>query len=555
MPTSDRVSGSTNKALDRTAKLSWGEKIGFGLGDAGFNFYWAIIGSYLVFFYTDVFGISAAAAATMVTVTKVLDAITDPLMGGIADRTQTRWGKFRPYLIWGALPMMGAGILTMSTPDLSDTGKLIWAYATYSLLMLCYTILNMPYNSLSAVLTADTRERSSLNSTRFFFAYFSSIIVGAATPELAEYFGDGDRYSAKGWQMTMVIYAVIASCLFLVTFLSTKERVQPPANQEKANPLSDLKDLFICRPWLMLFVLALVFMVTMTLRGSSAAYYFRYFVERPDLLGNYIGLQMAGLMVGALVASTFTRFIDKRKLMMLLMCVVAALSVVFTFIPKPSHLGVVDTLYTDADVLDAENLLGIEHRDGDVYQWMRHDKIFWIIKKRVSLEETGPTLELDKAKGTVISVIVTRADGSQKDSADLPKEIVWMFVLNILISIALGFKPPITWAMYADVADYNEWKNGRRATGMTFAATTFSQKLGSAGGSALMLSVLAAMGYQAGQMQAGASLNSIVYMQTLVPGIFALFTAASLIFYNLSDAKVEMIQRELKDRQAKSESV
>jgi sugar (Glycoside-Pentoside-Hexuronide) transporter len=555
VPTSDRVSGSTNKALDRTAKLSWGEKIGFGLGDAGFNFYWAIIGSYLVFFYTDVFGISAAAAATMVTVTKVLDAITDPLMGGIADRTQTRWGKFRPYLIWGALPMMGAGILTMSTPDLSDTGKLIWAYATYSLLMLCYTILNMPYNSLSAVLTADTRERSSLNSTRFFFAYFSSIIVGAATPELAEYFGDGDRYSAKGWQMTMVIYAVIASCLFLVTFLSTKERVQPPANQEKANPLSDLKDLFICRPWLMLFVLALVFMVTMTLRGSSAAYYFRYFVERPDLLGNYIGLQMAGLMVGALVASTFTRFIDKRKLMMLLMCVVAALSVVFTFIPKPSHLGVVDTLYTDADVLDAENLLGIEHRDGDVYQWMRHDKIFWIIKKRVSLEETGPTLELDKAKGTVISVIVTRADGSQKDSADLPKEIVWMFVLNILISIALGFKPPITWAMYADVADYNEWKNGRRATGMTFAATTFSQKLGSAGGSALMLSVLAAMGYQAGQMQAGASLNSIVYMQTLVPGIFALFTAASLIFYNLSDAKVEMIQRELKDRQAKSESV
>ena len=554
MPTSNRVSGSANKALDRTAKLSWREKIGFGLGDAGFNFYWAIIGSYLVFFYTDVFGISAAAAATMVTVTKVIDAITDPIMGGIADRTQTRWGKFRPYLVWGALPMMGAGILTMSTPDLGDTGKLIWAYATYSLLMLCYTVLNMPYNSLSAVLTADTRERSSLNSTRFFFAYFSSIIVGAATPELAEYFGDGDRYSAKGWQMTMVIYAVIASCLFLVTFLSTKERVQPPANQEKTNPLRDLKDLFICRPWLMLFVLALVFMVTMTLRGSSAAYYFRYFVERPDLLGNYIGLQMAGLMVGALVASTFTRFIDKRKLMMLLMCVVAALSVVFTFIPKPSHLGVVDTLYTNTETLDAENLLGIEHRDGDVYQWLRHDKIFWIIKKRVPLEETGPTLALDKAKGTVISVIVTRADGSQKDSADLPQEIVWMFVLNILISIALGFKPPITWAMYADVADYNEWKNGRRATGMTFAATTFSQKLGSAGGSALMLSVLAAMGYQAGQMQAGASLNSIVYMQTLVPGIFALFTAASLIFYNLSDAKVEMIQRELKDRQAKSES-
>ena len=200
---------------------------------------------------------SAAAAATMVTLTKIIDAITDPLMGGIADRTQTRWGKFRPYLIWGALPMMGAGILTMSTPDLGDTGKLIWAYATYSLLMLCYTVLNMPYNSLSAVLTANTQERNSLNSVRFFFAYFSSIIVGAATPELAEYFGDGDRYSAKGWQMTMVIYATIASCLFLVTFLTTRERVQPPRNQVKTNPLNDLKDLFICRPWLVLFVLAL----------------------------------------------------------------------------------------------------------------------------------------------------------------------------------------------------------------------------------------------------------------------------------------------------------
>lgn len=552
MSTSDRgFSGGT--ALDRTAKLSWREKIGFGLGDAGFNFYWAIIGSYLVFFYTDVFGISAAAAATMVTLTKVIDAVTDPIMGGIADRTNTRWGKFRPYLIWGALPMMGAGILTMSTPDLSDTGKLIWAYATYSLLMLCYTVLNMPYNSLSAVLTADTQERSSLNSTRFFFAYFSSIIVGAATPELAEYFGDGDRYSAKGWQMTMVVYAVVASCLFLVTFLSTKERVQPPANQKSGNPLQDLKDLFVCRPWLVLFILALVFMVTMTLRGSSAAYYFRYFVERPDLLGNYIGLQMAGLMVGALVASTFTRYLDKRKLMMVLMCVVAALSVAFTFIPKPSHLGVVDTLYTEAEQLQASDLLGTEPREGDTYQWLRHDKIFWIIKERVPLDETGPTLDLQDAQGAVISVILTRADGTTLDSADLPSEIVWMFVLNILISIALGFKPPITWAMYADVADYNEWKNGRRATGMTFAATTFSQKLGSAGGSALMLSILAAMGYQAGQMQAGASLDSIVYTQTLIPGVFALLTAASLIFYNLSDTKVETIQRELKERQEKSQ--
>lgn len=537
----------TSRNSDRLAKLSNRERIGYGLGDAGFNFYWAIIGSYLVFFYTDVFGIGAAAAATMITVTKIIDAITDPIMGGIADRTNTRWGKFRPYLLWGALPMMGAGILTMSTPDLDETGKLIWAYATYSLLMLCYTVLNMPYNSLSAVLTANTQERNKLNSTRFFFAYFSSIFVGAATPELAEYFGDGDRYSARGWQLTMVVYSVIASCLFVVTFLSTRERIQPSLTQEKTNPLSDLKDLFTCRPWLVLFVLALVFMITMTLRGSSAAYYFRYFVERPDLLGNYIGLQMAGLMVGAMFASTVTKYVDKRKLMMWLLCAVAILSIAFTFVPKPHSNGVLDVASNEVQ-LDASKLLGQPHAEGDTYQWLRHDKIFWIIKERVALSESGPILNLADAKGQVISVIRTSADGNIRDSAELPKEIIWMFVLNILISIALGFKPPITWAMYADVADYNEWKNGRRATGMTFAATTFSQKIGSAIGSALMLSVLAAMGYQAGQMQDGASLDSIVYMQTLMPGLFALLTALSLVFYNLSDAKVESIQQDLETR-------
>lgn len=534
-----------NNNNDRMAHLSLKERIGYGLGDAGFNFYWAIIGSYLVFFYTDVFGVAPAAAATMIGITKIIDAITDPIMGGIADRTRTRWGKFRPYLLWGALPMMGAGILTMSTPELNDTGKLIWAYATYSLLMLCYTALNMPYNSLSAVITANTQERSKLNSTRFFFAYLSGIFVGAATPELAEYFGDGDLYSARGWQMTMVVYSIIASCLFAVTFLTTRERIQPSAMQEKTNPINDLKDLFVCRPWLVLFVLALVFMVTMTLRGSSAAYYFRYFVERPDLLGNYIGLQMFGLMVGAMLASTFTRYFDKRKLMMILMCIVAVLSILFTFVPKPESLGVVDVPANSQVQLDASVLLGAPHSEGDTYQWLRHDKIFWIIKKRVPLEETGQSLNLNEVSNIVISVKRNGVDGTSKDSADLPQEILWMFALNILISVALGFKPPITWAMYADVADYNEWRNGRRATAMTFAATTFSQKIGSAGGSIIMLSMLAAMGYQAGEMQQGASLDSIVYMQTFIPGFFALITALSLVFYNLTDAKVETVQAEL----------
>jgi len=230
-----------------------------------------------------------------------------------------------------------------------------------------------------------------------------------------------------------------------------------------------------------------------------------------------------------------------------LLMLVAILSIAFTFISKPKHLGVVEL--TTANVqLEATQLLSGSHTDSDTYQWLRHDKIFWIFKERVALAETGPTLKLTEAKGQVISVIRTADDGSVQDSSDLPTEIIWMFALNILISIALGFKAPITWSMYADVSEFNEWKNGRRATGMTFAATTFSQKLGSAGGSFLMLSVLAVMGYKAGEMQAGASLDSIVYMQTLVPGMFALLTALALVFYNLTDKKLEQIQQELQTR-------
>ena len=170
--------------------------------------------------------------------------------------------------------------------------------------MLCYTFLNIPYSALSGVLSADGEERNKINSTRFFFAYFSSIIVGVATPDIAAHFGGGDPNSARGWQVTMSIYAVIASILFLITFLTTKERVQPPTSQKKESPFKDLGTLFQCRPWLVLFGLAMVFMVTLTLRGSSAPYYFKYYLGRMDLLGPYLGLQSLGLMLGALSAGS-----------------------------------------------------------------------------------------------------------------------------------------------------------------------------------------------------------------------------------------------------------
>ena len=453
----------------RLVRLSWAERMGYGLGDAGFNFYWAIIGSYLAFFYTDVFGISAAAVATMVTVTKVVDAFTDPAMGALADRTRTRWGQFRPYLAGGAVPLMASGILALTTPNFDDQGKLVWAYATYGVLMLMYTVVNIPYSSLSGVLTALPTERTLLNSSRFFFAYLTSVIVGSATPEVVKWLGSGELFDPVGWRRTMTVYAGAATVLLMVTAFTTQERIKSETS-DTGTAWLDLRSLFDCRPWLILFAVAMVFMVTMTLRGASAPYYFRYFVERTDLLGTYVGVQFGGLMTGAILSGYVARFVDKRRLLIGALLIAGLLSVALTFVPKPSV-------------------------------------------------EVGP-----------------------------PLAIFEIFGLNLLISIALGFKAPITWAMYADVADYNEWRTGRRATAMTFSATTFSQKLGSAGGSAILLTVLSALGYSAGEMQSGASVAGIVYMQSLVPGLLAMVTAAILYGYALDAAVLQRIQQALSTR-------
>lgn len=539
---------------DKLAPISLKEVIGYAVGDAGFNFYWIIIGSYLSYFYTDIFGISAAAAGTMFLVTKIVDAVTDPAMGAIADRTHSRWGKFRPYLLFGAIPMAAAAILTMSTPDLGDTGKLIWAYATYSMMMLCYTILSTPYSSLAGVITANARERNRIFGWRFFFAYFTGIIVGAFTPGLAAYFAHGDE--AHGWQMTMVLYACVATVLFIITFLSTKERIQPPAGQD-TKPLDDIKDLLKNKPWLILFALAMIIMMTIVFRGSSATYYFKYFVERPDLMGAFIGVQMAAYAVGCLAAPFLTKLMDKARLLMLLMGIVGVLSVSFAFIPKPANVGVVTVANDQALTLNASDLLkNMEETEGG-YRWVEHKSgIFWFLKDLKTIGDNSDALQLEALAGgedgnRVISVFQLDSSGTVlQDSSDWPVEIKLMFLLNVLISLALGPKSPIAWSMYADAADFNEWKTGRRATAMTFSAATFSQKLGGALGSAGILWVLASMGYAANQIQEGASLTGIVWLQTVVPAFFAFVAIFALKFYDLSGDKLEQIQKDLSERNA-----
>ncbi|MEO0998120.1 MAG: glycoside-pentoside-hexuronide (GPH):cation symporter, partial [Pseudomonadota bacterium] len=261
----------------RQVRLRWREKLGYGVGDFGFNLYWTTIASFLAAFYTDVFGISAAAAGTMMFVTRIGDALTDPVMGVAADRTRSRFGKFRPYLLFAGVPMAAAAVLTFTTPDLGSGGKLLWAYGTYTLMMLLYTVLSTPYSALSGVMTANSQERTTLISARFLFAFTGGALVNKYTLPLVELLGNGD--DAKGWQLTMLLYGVLAAVLFAVTFLATKERIEPPAEQQ-TSPLDDIRDLLRNEPWLVLFALAMIIMMTITMRAGSAYYYFTYYIER-----------------------------------------------------------------------------------------------------------------------------------------------------------------------------------------------------------------------------------------------------------------------------------
>src|SRR6478736_809833 len=441
------------------ARLRWVERLGYGAGDFGFNLYWTTLGSFLAAFYTDVLGLAAATAGTMLFLSKFVHACADPIVGALADRTSTRFGKFRPFLLWAGAPLAVVAVLAFSTPAFGSTGKLAWAAVTYTLLMLLYSVVSTPYSALSGVITGDSQARTALISTRFVFAFAGAFVVNRATLPLVDWLGSGN--AARGYPLTLACYGAVATITFWLTFALTRERVAPPQADAKS-PLSDVRDLLRSAPWLVLFALALIVMVTITLRAGSAYYYFKYHLGQPELVSSYLGWQAAGYAVGALATPFLTRYLDKARLLACAMVVVGALLVLQFFVPKES--------------------------------------------------------------------------------------LTLLFVLNVLVSLALGTKSPLTWSMYADCADDNEYRTGRRATAMTFAAATFSQKVGGALGSAGMLWLLGSLGYSANQAQSGASLFAINLLHTVVPGAFALFALLAISRYRLGSAELEVIQKELERR-------
>lgn len=305
-------------------KLSVREKIGYSLGDTASNLFFQVFISYLPIFYTDVFGLPAAAMGTMFALTRVFDAVNDPVIGSIADRTNSRWGKFRPYLLFAAIPFGIMGVLTFTTPDLSGTGKVIYAYVTYNLLMILYTIVNVPYSALMGVLTPNALERTEVSSYRFVAAFFGGLIVQASVAFLVSYFGKGD--AAVGWASAMACLSGLAVLLLWITFGTTKERVQPPREQEK-DFWRDLGELFQNKPWLLIAGATIFQLTYIVMRGSTIAYYFKYYVgDRPlAFLGFSIeptsdALRDAFLLtgtistiIGSVLTKWFSKLFDKKN--------------------------------------------------------------------------------------------------------------------------------------------------------------------------------------------------------------------------------------------------
>lgn len=286
-------------------KLSLKEKIGYGVGDTASHFVWDMVGFWILIFYTDTFGISAAAAGTIMLIARFWDMISDPIMGVIADRTNTRWGKFRPYILWMAIPYAVLAVMTFSTPDLESTGKVIYAGTTYLLLMTVFTAINLPYSSLGAVMTADSYERTELNSYRFIFAFVGQLIVSGTALSLARYFGKGD--DAAGYQITIILFSIVSFILFMITFKTTKERISPPKEQ-KESIKEDFKNLLKNRPWLILFFVGIISFVMFALQNLSIAYYFKYYIgnEENVQLFNVIGT------IALIVTIPFSKTLAKR---------------------------------------------------------------------------------------------------------------------------------------------------------------------------------------------------------------------------------------------------
>lgn len=335
-------------------KIRLSEKIGYGLGDMSSSMFWKLFGAYLMIFYTDVFGISAAVVGTMFAVTRVWDSFFDPVVGAVADRTSSRWGRFRPYLLFLAVPFGVIGILTFLTPPFGQTGKIVYAFITYALMMMVYSAINVPYASLLGVMSPDPADRNTLATYRMTFAYLGSFLALLLFMPLVNAFGGGNSGRPMlgwltalqaGWLMAVGVIAVVCVLLFLGCFALTKERVRP-VRQGKTSLKTDLRDLLHNRPWWILLGAGVASLVFNSIRDGATVYYFKYYVDETAvgsisflglpfvLSGLYLAVGQAANILGVILAAPVSNRIGKRRTFMAAMAVASVLSVAFFWLGK-----------------------------------------------------------------------------------------------------------------------------------------------------------------------------------------------------------------------------
>jgi sugar (glycoside-pentoside-hexuronide) transporter len=445
-----------------TEKLSFREKVGYSLGDMAANFIFQTMLALQLSFYTDTFGLSAASAGTLFLVVGLGAAAVNPLMGLIADRTNTRWGKFRPWILWTAVPFGIIGVLTFTTPNLSPGGKIIYAYTTYILLRLIYTVNNVPYAALTGVITGDPDERTSLSSFRQVFANSAGFIVQSLAIPMRDFFGRGNN--AKGYQLTMGLFSALCVVFFIITFATTKERIEPDPHQ-KTTLGRDLADLFNNEPWIALSLATIFYFAAISIRGSVMLPFFKYCAGNEMLFSWFNGFGLTALLVGVAVSNSVAVRIGKRNLFVLSMGLTAIFAVMLIFLPASATVAI--------------------------------------------------------------------------------------FASEILRQFAFGWSCPLLWAMIADVADYGEWKTGRRATATVTAAVVFALWAGLALGGALAGWLFSSYGYVPNATQTARSLMGIRMTASVYASLAFAATAGCLLFYGITKEANRKIADDLDERRKK----
>ncbi len=462
-----RVLNPSTRVTAIPERLSFREKLAYGLGDTASNFYFQAFNLFLAYYYTDIFGLNPAAVGTLMFVVPIAVAALNPVVGMLADRTETRWGKFRPWILWGALPYGVLGYVMFANPAFGPAGKLIFAYVTYTAVLIAYLAINTPYGALMGVISTSSEERTSVSSYRFACAFLGALLIGWLVPTLKDVLVPEGGNAAQGFRNTMAIFAVISVGMFVYTFANTRERVVSPTPTKGSLKL-DLVDLTRNGPWLVLFFVAFLNLTNTGMRNGAGIYYFKYVVGQESLIGTFNLVGFLCFIAGALSTKLFTKFFSRRSLMIWLTIVNA--------------LGIAACYFVN------------------------------------------------------------------------PQNVPLLYVCNIVASFAAGPTPAIVWSLYADTADYGEWKFGRRATGLIFSVTVFVQKVGLAIGAATIGWLLGYLGFEANASQAPAVVHGITLLFSLIPGVFALLAGLAIFFYRLDEPQVKQIERELAARKSTAAS-